>query len=236
MNYTEAERQTIASITMGQSENNVWHDLRKDRITASVCHRVYTRMHTLQDDPNADLKSLFSALTSTQAISHLPHVAWGIAQEAKAIKDYAAVETLLHQGLEIKPHGLQVSATNPLIACSPDGVVSCRCKTHPNKWLVEVKCPGTYRDRSPQEAAIAKCGVKLCNNEWILGSSHKYYYQVQLQLGIMGLNHCDLVVHTKQGNIKVSVPYNDAKFTEIMDTLDRFGKRHLFPHILSNML
>lgn len=238
-NYSEGERQHIAVLTVGQSDNHLWQKLRQDRMTASVGLQVFTRMNTLLSNPTADPSALLTTLTVQKDIAHLPNVSWGIEREEKALKDYTRVESLVHKQVKVSKHGFQISHSNPFIGCSPDGVVTCSCEKHNsivgNKWLIEVKCPGSFRDKSPQEAAIATCGVRLENKEWTLHNNHKYYYQIQMQLGIMGLTHCDLIVHTKQGHIKVAVPYSDQKFQEIMTNLSLFGKTYLFPYLISHI-
>ncbi|KAK2150408.1 hypothetical protein LSH36_406g01034 [Paralvinella palmiformis] len=50
-----------------------------------------------------------------------------------------------------------------------------------------------------------------------------------MQLGIMGLSHCDFIIHTKQGNHIIEVPYDDINFQEIVLNLDSFAKYQLFP-------
>ncbi len=235
-NYSVEERRHISQSTVGQSVNDQWFDLRVNRITASVAHRVITRMATLARDSNTDMSSVVQAVTSRTDISHLPDGSWGIQQESKARQDYVLVESLLHQGLKVDMHGLEIFEANPFLACSPDGVVSCKCKQHRsglgNKWLIEIKCPGSFRDKSPQEVAVAVCGVKCVDGKWVLQPQHKYHCQIMMQLGIMGLSHCDFVVHTKQGNLKVNVEFDADKFQEIINTLGRFGKEYLFPRLI----
>lgn len=238
-NYTLEEREQVAALTVGQSDNEHWHGLRQDRMTASNGHRVFTRMNTLLADPTADPAALLKTLTTWTDISHLSNVRWGIEREKKAILEYEQMERQVHDRLAVSKHGFEISPTNPFVGCSPDGVVTCKCKSHTsllgNKWLIEVKCPGSYKDKSPQEAAIAQCGVLLENKSWTLKPNHKYYTQIQMQLGIMGLAHCELIVYTKQGHLKVVVPYNEQKFQEILSNLSMFGKTYLFPHLVSCM-
>ncbi len=237
--YSVEERRHIAESTVGQSVNDQWFDLRVNRITASVAHRVVTRMATLARESNTDMSNIVQAVTSHTDISHLPDVAWGIQQESKAKKDYVLVESLLHQNLKVDLHGLEIFEANPFLACSSDGIVSFKCKQHMNglgnEWLIEIKCPGSFRDKSPHEAAVAVCGVKFVDGKWVLQPNHKYYCQIMMQLGIMGLSHCDFVVHTKQGNLKVNVEFNEHKFQEIINTLGLFGKEYLFPHLISSI-
>ena len=78
-----------------------------------------------------------------------------------------------------------------------------------------------------------KCGVVHKNGTWSLKSTYPYYYyQVQMQLGIMGLSHCDFIAHTKRGNHIIEVPYDDIKVQEIVLNLDSFAKYQLFPHLV----
>ena len=40
----------------------------------------------------------------------------------------------------------------------------------------------------------------------------------------MGLSHYDFIIHTKQGNHTIEVPYDDIKVQETMLNLDSFAK------------
>ena len=94
------------------------------------------------------------------------------------------VERKAHRRLCVTTSGLVISQHHPLIGCSPDAFVQCACTDHPdNRWLLEIKCPFTQRDKSPKEAAL-HCGCEMKDGELSLKVNHPYYTQVQGQLGI----------------------------------------------------
>ena len=150
------------------------------------------------------------------------------------------IEKQVHPTLNVITHGLQVSRKNPFFACSPDGVVSCKFENHKsppcNKWLIEIKCPSSCKEKPPQEAAVETCGVECLNKVWTLKQDHKYYFQVQMQMGIMELVHCDFIVHTKKGNFKVEVPFNEQSFNKMSNSLNQFVKMYLFPHLVRRLM
>lgn len=232
------ELSRIHELTLGQSSNPNWLPLRKGRITASVAKRVASRVKTLRSFPDSNIEPLLHTLTSEgEDLSHLSSVAWGSGQEPKARKKYAFIERRRHKNLSVREVGLTVSKENCLLACTPDGIASCHCKTHGgnrgNAWLIEIKCPSRGRDLCPKQAAVDFCGVERVATSYSLKKTHQYYTQIQMQLGLLQMTMCDLVVYTKQGLHVIAVPFDDAFYADLICDLNLFAKDHLFPYLLA---
>ena len=94
--------------------------------------------------------------------------------------------------------GFTIHSEKGWLGASPDG----RVKGLDSDGIVEIKCPYSKREVSPEDA----CGdssfyCELINSEVRLKQTHAYYHQVQLQLFVgIGLYHwCDFCVYTCKG-------------------------------------
>lgn len=68
------------------------------------------------------------------------------------------------------------------------------------KGVVEIKCPIVLNDKYPlcleklKKNRINHLCYKIMNNSIVLKESHKYYAEVQMQVGILCVNFCDFVI------------------------------------------
>lgn len=94
------------------------------------------------------------------------------------------------------PCGLFVDKKLTFLAASPDGLID-------NNSLIEIKCPASIKDYTPQEAFENKKlkFMNLIEGELKLKTSHDYYYQVQGQLHITDRKYCYFAVWTPKGII-----------------------------------
>lgn len=60
----------------------------------------------------------------------------------------------------------------------------------------------------------------------VLKTNHKYYYQVQGQMGITGAKWCDFVTYTFQGMIIERIYFDPDFFTTILLKLEQFFFKH----------
>lgn len=78
--------------TRGQSINDLWHQQRIGRVTASNFHTYHTKAQSILNRKGQNVKkpvysSLVSSLLSkSDDISRLPQIKWGAAHEKDAIK------------------------------------------------------------------------------------------------------------------------------------------------------
>lgn len=84
------------------------------------------------------------------------------------------------------------------LANSPDGLVY---DQNDIVELLEIKCPYSAQELTPIDASLKLPNFPciLNNRELKLKKSHKYYYQIQGQLGITKMNRCDFIVYTPLG-------------------------------------
>ena len=64
-----------------------------------------------------------------------------------------------------------------------------------------------------------------------LKSDHRYYYQVQGQLGVTGSKWCDFVTHTFVGMAIERIYFDEDFFSSMLLKLEVFFFRHYAPFV-----
>lgn len=130
----------IERLTVGQSTNEQWLELRKGRITASNFYRVFTKIESLKKDPKVSCDKLVNSFVNPADLSHLTHIQEGSRKESLAVD--ALKEELTsagHRNVVILECGLYIDHTRAYLGASPDGIATCDCCEESR--LVEIKCP-----------------------------------------------------------------------------------------------
>ncbi|XP_041932837.1 uncharacterized protein LOC121695788 [Alosa sapidissima] len=167
----------IEIATREQSCCPEWFELRKPRVTASrfreICHvKGQSSAESLAD-------RIFKGTRQTADMKR------GAEMESEVAAEYSK---LVH--VNYAPSGLVIHPTTPWLAASPDGVVY-DPNANPQFGLVEFKCPNVKN--------FVDCKyVKMENGSRKLKKSHAYYWQVQGQLLLTGMQWCDFVVWAQE--------------------------------------
>jgi len=128
--------------------------------------------------------------------------------------------------------GLFLDCEYAFLGASPDGIVTSSDEDR-SKRLVEVKCPYKYRHTTIAEAC--KCSSFYCdiddNSNVKLKSNHRYYSQIQGQMGISGFKQCDFVIYTNNDLQIVPVTFNPQFWKEMKQKLRHFYISKLIPFL-----
>jgi hypothetical protein len=192
--------------TRNQAENTLWKAARKVRITASNFHDIKTRK------PNIPATNLVNKIVSESEIDLIsPALKWGRKMEQIAKKCYKAFKKLkCNQNVTIMKKGLFIYSTYGFLGASPDGLVRTG-----KSYLIEVKCPYTYRFQTIEDA----CKDNSCccflddDNNVQLKLSRKYFTQIQRKMATCQLQKCELFVYTTK-DMKIIEISNDSSFWE----------------------
>lgn len=126
----------------------------------------------------------------------------GLALEPVAIQEYSRMKNVSYW-----PCGFVIHPDAPWLGSSPDGVVFDPTESPPF-GLVEIKCPNakSYVDCSYLQMQSGSLKLK---------HSHSYYWQVQGQLLLTGMEWCDFIVFAEE-DILVQRIHRDAEIARVI--------------------
>ena len=101
------------------------------------------------------------------------------------------------------------------MGASPDYIVFDPNENDDPFGLMEAKCLQCLSVRS------AKC-LRLVNGELKLRKTHEYYYHIQGQLGLTGMQWCDLMVLCKHDWHIERIYFDEEFFNSMCSNLDKF--------------
>ncbi|KAH6925861.1 hypothetical protein HPB50_011308 [Hyalomma asiaticum] len=218
----ECER--ICRDTIGQADNKKWHAARVGRLTGSLFKRACRCVK-----PESLLKRVL--YPSNKAASEA--MLYGRLHEKDAVEAYALLLRSADRQVALQETGLHVLCNNPLLAASPDRIVT----VDGEEGLLEVKCPFSKQGQSMQEACQDRrfCCRLDDDDEAVLKTDHEYYFQVQGQMAITGHDWCDFVVWFGPNKIHLQRIKSDSVFweTEMLPSLLHFIKHDLIPEALT---
>ena len=178
--------------TMGQSKNKLWFQLRAGRVTASRLRDVCA---TQRSNPSKSLlKSICYPIENK--FKSIP-TTYGIQHEKDAIYDYFNEKRKSHTDFHCYESGFLMNNGFPFMGASPDGIIMCPCDNN-ELGVLEVKCPYVLNGGITIKDTIAKNSNFMLQyddkNNYVLKKNHKYYYQVQAQIHMAGVQFSDFVV------------------------------------------
>ncbi|XP_071351990.1 uncharacterized protein [Trachinotus anak] len=231
----------VEVLTRGQRTNQDWFSWRKNRITASVAHRI-AHCRFVNGKSKTPPTSYLAAITGEGRRVQTRAMSWGIQMEAKVVHMYQRQKSLaLGWPVSVRDCGLFIDALRPWLAASPDGIVT---DSRTGQWLLclEVKCPYKHRQRRVEDACRedpAFCleiqdgdGRKPGGSPvYRLKTSHSYFTQIQCQLAVTGLQQADLVVYTTKETAIVPVTFDPDLWEETVSKLEVFYRDAVLPHL-----
>lgn len=133
----------------------------------------------------------------------------GAEMESKETVEYSKLTNVNYS-----PCGLILHPDAPWLGASLDGVVFDPTK-YPQCGLVEIKCP-TVKN-------IVDCKyLQMDNGFLIINKSHAYYWQVQGQLLVSGMQWCDFMVWAQEDYFVQRLHSDTSKHKVIREKIDYF--------------
>ena len=219
-----AHAQKIQQQTIGQSDNQLWKDLHRTILSASNFHKI---SHSQNPSP-----AFLSRLFDPPELGNVPAIRHGRRNEHQAAYDYVLNLKEANHPVVIRQVGLCLDTQFSYLGASPDRFVyDVGAKFH---GLLEIKCPNKYFGSTPSIACADKgfC-CELVDNTPKLKRDHQYFYQVQGQLAICGLDWCDFVVWYDRRRLTIErVPYDRKFWTDhLLPSLLTFYNQHAQPFL-----
>lgn len=227
LNITEEESVTIEKMTRGQTTNKFWKEARGERLTSSNFGTVFSR----KDDTKPDKLVRSIMYDDIDTI----HMKWGRNHEPAARRAYGNFMVKKHTQFCLSLSGFIINTDHPHLGSSPDGLTVCQCC---GEGLLEVKCPSSnkFKFKTPTECCEDKsfyCKLDE-NNNLSLKQNHKYYYQVQGQMGIANRNHCDFVVWTLKGFEVQRIEFDRKLWDKMVKKLNKFYLEAMMPEMYTS--
>ena len=206
--------------TRGQSNNPLWFQIRRYRLTSSnfgvICKRKLNLSQT---------KFVQNTILTQKDLSSVSAVNYGLSNESRAAQRYAEYMKASGNPVQVSDCGVVISNAMPWLAASPDRKVIDKVFGF---GIVEIKCPFTLRNVTPEEAcADPNFYCHLVNGKPELKKDHPYYYQVQGQLGLTGLKWCDFVVFLQKGLIIQRIKFDELFWMSMIEKLTKFYQQHV---------
>ncbi|XP_052235872.1 uncharacterized protein LOC127880788 [Dreissena polymorpha] len=211
----------IEKQTRMQSKNAKWFSEREYRITSST-FGTFCRMKSTTDPCKTfDQKKVHF---TSRSVKH------GIMYENVAFAKYAQQTNVTDSAV-----GLVVNPNIPFLGASPDRIVLTEDRV---MKLVEVKCPYSLFDRKTsiqKQINNRSFYLKKDNDRVKLHEKHDYYFQIQGQLNICGIETCDLVVFVPPDDIMIVCVERDQHFfnSVMLPKLSDIWFNKLLPHFVS---
>ena len=139
--------------------------------------------------------------------------------------------------LVVSDSGLVINPQWPYIGASPDGIVECTCH---GKRVLEIKCPYSHRGETVLSATLNDTNLKRDDDGALhLDPGHAYYYQVQTQMLVCGVECCDFCVCTfpkEEGSLPHSecIKRNEEFWETCLLKASNFFRSCLLPELLGN--
>ena len=228
---SDEEIRRIESNTRQQSNSPLWFDARRYRITASKFGSILRRRSSTPPD------SLVLSVLQPKQIKSAA-IEWGVFHESIAVDQYIAHQRSCgHTDLTVAPCGFYISKSYPYLGATPDGAVYDPSSLNEPFGFLEVKCPYTHRNGTPEQASTTAgfcCSMDISTGKLTLRTNHMYYAQVQGQMAIGCRQWCDFVVFTTKG-ISIQRISFDSDYWEnnLLPKLVEFYDNCLGPEIVS---
>lgn len=168
---------------------------KEGRVTASTFHDVKTKMDKLHKGLATSMNNVIEKVCGYTSTPDLPALKYGRNMESEAREVYLKFhKQQCGRNVTAKECSLFIDKKNRFIGASPDGVIQCnKC----GEGLLEIKCPITACGVVPTAETVKY--LKKYGEVVMLNKSHRYYTQIQGQLGVTGKNWCDLFVYSRLG-------------------------------------
>ncbi len=178
----------IEHATIGQAKNPLWHEYRKNRLTASQFGRALTAYRALHEyNTTKKLDEMRRGMVNQGNFTN-PAIEWGIKHEARAVGEYEK-----HSGNKVIASGIWLFPEADL-AASPDGIVVDQNNPSKHLGLVEIKCPYKCSRANIRTGADWRKLLRYLDASNKLRQTHDYYHQIQGKLCATNLDWCDFVV------------------------------------------
>lgn len=206
-------RKEVERNTRGQSNNSEWMRSRKGKITASMIGQIYSMRSSTT--PTSLLNTINQ--TSNNDLSHLPAIQHGknFEQQAKEFYERKHQVSIEERGFMLHPKYSWLGASTDGYIVDPPSVVEIKCPMFQSKED-SVNLLSLAQKREKSQWFLKRVGGRLR-----LNSSHKYYYQCQIQMECLEVDRCAFIAYLCDDDGKYIDSYTEviSKDTSLVSKL-----------------
>lgn len=212
--------------TKDQSDSPVWIQARAVRVTASIAKDVVG-----MSSRRAKYNFLRRHLWGLDKIK-LKSMTYGKNNEDAAFQQYVKQNT---RGETVIKSGFWVNPNFPELGCSPDGLIM---EGSYLKGILEIKCPIILEHLSPYD--IEQLPLKQSRNQCYtmengvprLKRTHKYYFQIQMQMAVCDVGFCDFAIFSPKGMSVERIVRDSIFWQGLLPRLQQFHRNVMLPEYL----
>ena len=219
------EIDAIEKITVGQADNEAWHQQREGRITASNFYRVFTKVESMKvNEENSADKLVDSLLGKAKPPTNLPALKYGRDMEPIAVKEFIKYFKKHHKDVRYRECGIFIDKTKQYLGASPDLLIECSCC---GEAVVEIKNPFSIANEIPSADNLSY--LCMCNGQVALKQQHQYFAQVQGEMAITKRQLGYFFVYTQKGYHLETIRFNATYWHRLEENLTWFYSNCLSP-------
>ena len=226
VSFTFNQAVMVEERTREQSKCRAWFEQRAGRITAS---KLREALHTNHFQPSV---SLIKAICYPEQHKFTSSACqYGCKHEDIARVAYTEKMQACHENFMVIQCGLILDPEFPFLGATPDGLVYCKCC---ESRVLEIKCPFSCKNKAFSEAILDNSSFFLedDNGGLALKEDHMYYYQIQLQMKLCHMQHCDFVAW-REGEIFHQMVELDSDFIDsAIHDVEPFIKLAILPELV----
>ena len=221
------EIDAIEKITVGQADNEAWHQQREGRIhvTASNFYRVFAKVESMKaSKENSADKLADSLLGKAKPPTNLPALKYGRDMEPIAVEEFIKYFKKHHKDVRYRQCGIFIDKNKQYLGASPDLLIECSCC---GEAVVEIKSPFSIANEIPSARNLSY--LCMCNGQVALKEQHQYFAQVQGEMAITKRPLCYFFVYTRKGYHLETIRFNATYWHRLEENLTWFYSNCLSP-------
>jgi len=148
---------------------------------------------------------------------NIPALKYGRDMEIDAVNTFTGLMKKTHKNFATSECGLYLDTSIPFIGASPDRIVSCDCCGFA---CLEVKCPYSINFTKPSEKNLNY--LTTDGERVVLKTTHKYYTQCMLQMGVTDIKKLFFVVWTSHGMVIEEINFDSDMFSHMKTKFKKY--------------
>ena len=234
---SSALRQQIEQVTRGQRGSTVWQDLQKGIVMPFDVQNILKGLENIEahHESNYIFDFVLDPITLRNLPEMTPVLRWEMDHEEEALSDYWGKKWAQRDmPAELVRPGMIFSRYDTFVGACPHAMVYANHETDPKLiCAVILKCIHPSKATHPKEVEHAVCRESK-DGKLRLRKNHEWYYEAQATMGVLDVDHCDLVIYTSNGISVKQVRRNIGLIQRLEDRIDRFIDNFLFPYLFTH--